>query len=278
MIEKMTIFQNITPPILRSRLKVFSKHSHKYGFCGNYLSWEDARRDSIGYDSGIILEKVKNSLLKVKNGEAVYERDSVLFDEIKYSWPLLATLLLIAGQKGNSLNIIDFGGSLGSTYYQNLKYLSNLNELKWNIVEQESFVICGKKFFEDQSLKFYYDINSCLEETQPNSILFSGSFQYLEKPFEFLSDVLDIQFEYILFDRTTFATNVNKNILTVQKVPPSIYEASYPCWLFNKEKFLEIFKDKYLLWEEFESSLDLKEIINSRTEVTYQGFIFQKMM
>jgi putative methyltransferase (TIGR04325 family) len=275
--DKVTILKNITPPILWNRLKVFSKHPHKYGFCGNYLSWEDAKRDSIGYDSNIILEKVKNSLLKIKNGEAVYERDSVLFDEVRYSWPLLAALLLIAGKKGNSLNIIDFGGSLGSTYYQNLKYLSSLNELRWNIIEQENFVTCGKKNFEDKSLKFYYDINSCLKETQPNSILFSGSLQYVENPFEFLSSLLDFQFEYILFDRTTFVTNIKKNILTVQKVPPSIYEASYPCWLFNKEKFLEIFKDSYLLWEEFESYLDSEETINFQTKVIYQGFIFKKL-
>ena len=31
-----------------------------------------------------VLEKCKNALLKVKNGEAAYERDSVLFNQIQY--------------------------------------------------------------------------------------------------------------------------------------------------------------------------------------------------
>lgn len=31
--------------------------------------------------------------LKVKRGEAVFERDSVLFDEIQYSWPVTAALI-----------------------------------------------------------------------------------------------------------------------------------------------------------------------------------------
>lgn len=40
-----------------------------------------------------ILQTVKNSLLKVKNAEIVYERDSVIFDEIEYSWQLLTGLM-----------------------------------------------------------------------------------------------------------------------------------------------------------------------------------------
>ena len=42
-------------------------------------------RMSSGYDSQLILDKVLTSTLKVKNGEAAYERDSVLFDEIQYA-------------------------------------------------------------------------------------------------------------------------------------------------------------------------------------------------
>ena len=72
---------------------------------GNYTSWAEAQKVSTGYDSQAILEKVKDALLKVKNGEAVYERDSVIFDEIQYSWPLLAGLMWIAAQSGGELNI-----------------------------------------------------------------------------------------------------------------------------------------------------------------------------
>jgi len=48
---------------------------------------EEAMELSTGYDSERILGKVRDSLLKVKRGEAVYERDSVLFDKVQYSWP-----------------------------------------------------------------------------------------------------------------------------------------------------------------------------------------------
>jgi putative methyltransferase (TIGR04325 family) len=268
------ILKSIIPPILSDNMRFRSK----YGWFGDYPSWEDAQKDSVGYDSELIFEKVKNSLLKVKNGEAVYERDSVLFDKVDYSWPLLASLLWIAAQKGNYLNIIDFGGSLGSTYFQNRKFLSAVKKLRWNIVEQDNFVNCGKKYFEDEMLKFYYDIGSCMKETNPSTILFSSSIQYIEKPYDLLANILKNKFEYIIFDLTGFISNGSRDRLTIQKVPPSIYEATYPCWFLNKEKFLSIFKNNYSLVEKFEGYLGQNIKINNRIDAKYLGFIFETLV
>ncbi len=58
---------------------------------------------------------------KVVAGEAVYERDSVVFDHLEYAWPLLACLLQIAAER-RSLRVIDFGGSLGSSWRQNRRF------------------------------------------------------------------------------------------------------------------------------------------------------------
>ena len=91
----------------------------KWGWKGAFDSWEAAQLRSNGYNADNILQKVLAASLRVKEGEALFERDSVLFYEKKYSWELLATLMWIAAQHGETLNIIDFGGSLGSTYYQN---------------------------------------------------------------------------------------------------------------------------------------------------------------
>jgi hypothetical protein len=53
-------------------------------------------QQSHGYDNDTILKKCKDALLKVKNGEAVYERYSVLFDKVQHSFPVLAGLLRAA--------------------------------------------------------------------------------------------------------------------------------------------------------------------------------------
>ena len=65
---------------------------------GDYPSWKEAWKLSQGYDSRVILEKVKKAALKVKTGQALYERDAVIFNKIQYSWPLLAALMWISAQ------------------------------------------------------------------------------------------------------------------------------------------------------------------------------------
>jgi len=90
--------KSLIPPILLNTIRKLK--NNKYGWQGDYSSWEEAENDSTGYDTDKILQTVKASLLKVKNGEAVYERDSVLFNEIQYSWQLLTGLMFCSAKSG----------------------------------------------------------------------------------------------------------------------------------------------------------------------------------
>jgi len=262
------IIKSFIPPFF---LNIFVKiTSMKYGWHGNYNSWEEAKKCSEGYDSEEILNKVKNSLLKVKKGQAAYERDSVIFDKVEYSWPVLSSLMMIAARKGGNLNIIDFGGSLGSTYFQNMKFLNELNNVKWNIVEQENFVKIGKEYFEDKNLRFFTSIKESLKESKSNVILLSSVIQYMEKPFELLDTIISREFDWILFDKTPFVVGRKEDRITIQKVSPAIYSASYPCWFFDKDKFLSFLSLKYDVVEEFECG-DYSNI-NSK----FLGFLLKK--
>lgn len=243
----------------------------KFGWYGNFKTWQEAESLSTGYNVDNILNKVKESLEKVRNGEVFFERDSVIFDKIEYSWELVSILLLIASQNDGKLNLIDFGGSLGSTYYQNRYFLDRLKSIKWNIVEQNNFVEEGKKTFENEVLKFYSSIDECVKsETEiVNGILFSSVLQYLEKPYDLLQKVFMYRFPYIIVDRTGFTLN-NEDRITVQKVPKKIYSASYPCWFFSENSFLKMFSDNgYSLIADF-YSLDVANIPSK-----YKGFIFE---
>ena len=83
--------KHFVPPIFILIYRKIVPKKEKVGiWAGDFASWEEAQSNCSGYDSDIILEKCRNALLKVKNKEAVYERDSVLFDKIQYSWGLLA--------------------------------------------------------------------------------------------------------------------------------------------------------------------------------------------
>jgi len=230
---------------------------------------QEAQNNSIGYDSDKILQTVKNSLIKVKNGEAVYERDSVIFDEIQYSWQLLTGLMFASAKKGGVLKVCDFGGSLGSTYYQNKKFLDKLDDVLWGVVEQKHFVDIGKKEFEDDRLKFFYSVDECVEKEKSNVLVLSSVLQYIEKPYELLDDILKNDFEYILIDRTPFSKIGEK--ITLQIVPPTIYEASYPCRFFEQDKFINYFtKNGYEQFEEFDS-LD-----GENNDYVFKGMILEK--
>jgi putative methyltransferase (TIGR04325 family) len=263
---KDTIKQ-LTPPVLiqaATRLR-----APVYDLSGDYRSWDEAMAASTGYDSDVILEKTRLALLAVKNGEAAYERDSVLFDEIEYSWPLLAGLMWVAARCGGMLNVLDYGGSLGSTYFQNRVFLSALPDVRWNIVEQPRHVQVGKACFEDDRLRFYADIRDCLAETQPNVVLFSSVLQYLERPYTVLDQVLALPCEHVIIDRTPFWTGAEDR-LCVQTVPPSIYSASYPGWIFSRQGFQSHLEKDWQCIVTFGSS----DRLVGPVDVVYQGGVF----
>jgi len=238
------------------------------GLSGDYRSWDEAMAASTGYDSDVILEKTRLALLAVKNGEAGYERDSVLFDEIEYAWPLLAGLMWVAARCGGALNVLDFGGSLGSTYFQNRAFVSTLPEVRWNIVEQSRHVETGKAWFEDDRLHFYADIAGCLAETQPNVVLLSSVLQYLERPYAILDQVLALPGEHVIIDRTPFWAGPSDR-LCVQTVPPSIYPASYPSWIFSRQQFRSRLDDDWQCIVTFDNPHRLVGPV----DVAYEGVI-----
>jgi putative methyltransferase (TIGR04325 family) len=177
----------------------------------------------------------------------------------------------VAAQNKGILNVIDFGGSLGSTYYQNKKFLDTLPNVSWNIIEQQNFVKAGIESFQNETLRFYHSISECYSvlNKKIDVILFSGVLQCLKNPFDILKEAFGFGIKYIIVDRTGFTLN-NKQRITVQKVPARIYDASYPCRFFSEKDFLAFFEEnKYELIADFEA-LDYVNIPSK-----YKGFIFE---
>ena len=239
-------------------------------FSGNYTRWKDARDASSGYDAERILRKVRESARKVRDGEAAWERDSVLFPRVEYSWPVLAGLLWVAARRGGRLRLVDFGGGLGTSYYQNRKFLAGLAEIRWSIVEQSAFAACGREEFTDEHLTFHEDLEACVSSTRPDAILLSGVLQYLESPHDLLTRVNSLGLDTILVDRTPFLLQ-GEDRLTVQAVPPGILEGSYPCWFLNRDGFLAAFSDAYELTAEFDG-FEKANIPHS----AFRGFLFRR--
>ncbi|MCG6152932.1 methyltransferase, TIGR04325 family [Leptospira bandrabouensis] len=216
-----------------------------FWFQGKYDSWEHAVANTDGYSNAVIFEKVKESALKVKNGEALFERDSCCFDLEEFSFPLSTYLLYIASRFQSSLSIIDVGGSLGSTYFQHKRLFQYLNNLKWHIIEQKHYVEFGRNELENKVLKFSENLSESLKNTKFDAVLFSASLQYFEHWKIFIENVVNAKVEFIILDRIPILQSKNKSFVTIQYVPAYIYDVSYPCHLFSQNDLDECLLNKY---------------------------------
>lgn len=268
--------------LLRLSKKIIKKGMHLFlnqkktiiEFENAQNSWEIAKEKTTGYDSKNILEKVKDATLKVKNKEAVFERDSVLFDKIEYSEDILKALNHIALANNNQLNVIDFGGSLGSLYYQYVNLLDSQN-ITWNVIEQAHFVEIGKKEISNNQLFFYENIKEVFQKEKHQVLLLSSVLQYIKNYKEKLNEILKFQFEYIIIDRTSFIEGVDEEVM-IQKVPESIYNASYPIRFFNYNKFISLLRDGYDILHTFDSYCDPTLKTNENKLLYWKGFILKR--
>jgi putative methyltransferase (TIGR04325 family) len=253
-------------------VKRVARYSFKYGWHGRYNSWSEALGKSTGYNADTVLQRVKAAALKVQSGQAQYERDGIAQDHVEVFYPLLATLLWIASQNKNRLSLIDYGGSLGTSYRQNFPFLKHLESLEWNLIEQKMFVDEGRKSFENEHLKFYYSLGEVLPVSQPQLLLFSSSLQYMEKPYELLEQVKQSNIPYLMIDRTAFINEADDRI-TIQSVPPAFYDASYPCWFFSEQKMDAFLKDTFEQVYGFESG---QKVTLGLEELNYTGKLWKR--
>jgi putative methyltransferase (TIGR04325 family) len=265
--------RDLLPPVLGRVLRRLNATGRdRLRFTGDYYDWDSAVRDSGGYAAPEILEITRRAMIKIKQGEALFERDSVLFAMREPPFPLISGLLREASLGGNRLSVLDFGGALGSSYFQCRPYLDGLTELSWSVVEQPGHVACGKAEFTDKHLRFYDSFSSCVMNERPSALLLSSVLQYLPDPYAFLTDALRHPFRHVLVDRTAFH-EYDRDRLTVQHVPKSIYPASYPAWFLSRSRFLAQFAQNYKLVDEF--SVDEKAAPEGGGAF-FKGYIFER--
>lgn len=221
-------------------------------FRGRYTNWSDAARRATGYDNQAILARVLKATLEVKAGRAVYERDSVLFFDSETERELINRLLRAAKENQSSLRVLDFGGSLGSIYWQHRRELSGISELRWDIVEQPHFVEAGRNYIQNERIRFYSTIDEAERQSKHDAVLASCVVQFLPDPHQFLDDLVCRNPPLILFHNLSLHDG-DRDYLRIEYVPPEIYPASYPMWFFNRDKFLGHFAAAYQVEQAYQS-------------------------
>ncbi len=251
------LIRDFFPPVL---WRLLSRIANRPGieFRGNYNTWEEAvaALNTKGYAEPNILSKTLESVKAVRDGKAVYERDSVLFDEIHYSWPLLVTLMLGGANSEETLKVLDFGGSLGSTFFQKRKFLGLLHKkVAYGVVEQPHYVVAGNEHIKTDGLFFFETICQFVKEKgTPDVVVLSGVLQNLDKPEAIIERITQTKAKYIVTDRTPYMLKGNKERICIQHVPGYIYQAKYPHRFFVEKQLLKQFTDQgYELLERFQA-------------------------
>jgi len=228
------MLRNLT--ILYLKFKALFK---PYGYFGHYADWQSATRDASGYDSEAIINRVAEASRIVRDGKAGFEQDSTTgnLEDFSFSFfPFLEKQLA----SGKRFRVLDFGGGLGSHFYP-LNQLLKANNLDWTIIEQEAFFSIGKKEFESDQLHFIQNPDEW-SGPAPNLLLLGCVLPYLEQPYQVLQRLTDLKPEYIIVDKHPLVQG-RKDRLTLQRIPPTIYSASYPAWFFSEDKWKEALPD-----------------------------------
>lgn len=222
-------------------------------FSGPYESMGKAAAASSGYSASNIAKAVVNAIEQVRRGEAAMERDGFALSRPQYPYQLLTVLLHLAGQHGNAmLNVVDFGGSLGSSYFACKPWLRHIGNLRWIVIEQPHFASIGNSRFADGSLEFSASIDTL--SFRPDLVLASGVLMYLPDPYETLGCLLNMSAKMCVIDRTAIVQTPD-DTFAVEHVRSGNYEASYPCRFLSYPKLITACLAKYDCVEEF-SALD----------------------
>jgi putative methyltransferase (TIGR04325 family) len=250
-----TTMREIMPPFLWRFAKRLCSDvdSSSLNWQGNYPDWQSAVAASGGYGEEAVFLKMRDAARVVRDGSALWERDSVLFYHEEYNYPLVAALMSVAAWNKGELSVLDFGGAFGSTYRQNRRIFKNLN-VSWAIVEQPHIVECGRKEFSDGTLAFFSSIQEAYADSPADVVVFSSSLQYIESPYDLLEKITSLNPKAIIIDRTPLAEKGER--ITVQHVPPEIYSASYPCRWLDKRRVNGILERTMRLSPWWQSAVD----------------------
>lgn len=249
------LVRGLTPPFawdfakrrLPGLVRLLGGHYTHIRFEGDYPDFASARRASRGYDEPAILERTRQALLKVKRGEARWEQDAMVSDSDELPWPLLACLARIAASRGaRRLTVLDFGGSLGTTYYWCRPFLRPEFDVQWHVVEQPGHVAVGRAEFASPELHFHEGIAEAHAAANPDVLLLSGVLQFLAEPERFFAGLMELGVPHVILDRTPLWRHA-RHRLTIQQVPREIYQASYPAWFLSEERFLAAAGAHYVL-------------------------------
>ncbi|MDG2252934.1 MAG: methyltransferase, TIGR04325 family [Methylophilaceae bacterium] len=148
---------------------------------------------------------------------------------------ILSTMLT----KNEVITVLDFGGGLGSLYYETLELTVNKKNIRFIIVENNSICSIGNDFFNaDSNVEFLTELPKLKNDHKINLIHAGSSMHYVDDWKKLLDIFAKYQPKYMIFadlpagDIETFVTIQNQ------------YGDKAPVRFWNLKEFVDIVEDK----------------------------------
>jgi len=194
-------------------------------------SWEDAERDSVGYES------VPLSGLDASNYPQQEMSGNAL--GVVAAFGVALAYLKDKENMGGAIRVVDFGGADGR-YADLVSCAFPSMQFDWIVVETPR-VVESMQPRTRRNLAFATDLALVLEE--PADISFaSAAINYVRSPVPTVNCLLKGSSLTILARLPLWPTT--KHEVAVQRTQRKPFEISYPTWFFSEEDFMHEIRDK----------------------------------
>jgi putative methyltransferase (TIGR04325 family) len=184
----------------------------------------------------------------------------------------------------NEIIVLDFGGACGAHYFETKRFLQESVKIYWNVIETQEMVKSAKEHnLENNELRFFDDFSKI--SVPIDFVYSSGTLQYVPDAYEYLTKLMELKANVILFNRMMFNEN-DRDFVTIQtsrlsdngpgKLPDGYVDKDikYPHTTLSYKKFTEWLEKQYKLEWVFDEHSGMFNINNEK--IIGKGLLFVK--
>jgi putative methyltransferase (TIGR04325 family) len=266
------IYNTVDRLIKTRKHPVFNSYQNALAYCSKKGYENDLLIDVLTYKMKYFLERQK------------VEEDKTL--TTTQSFTLLSITKLLASYPDKKLfHILDFGGNLGGHYHDLKKVFGDSIKLKWAVVETPALAKAGQHFANEE-LSFFDSIESAAQFLGKIDLVHSsGTLQCVEEPKQYLDRLLQLDSEFMLFNRLGL-NRKNRDFITIHHsklswnghpgLPPGVDDQaiSYPFTFLSEEYFYDTLASNYQIVARFNDNSGILDIPSE--EIVGGGLLFSR--
>ena len=222
---------------------------------GCYADWNAASRacNDIPIESQRLA--YERALLEVLEGRALYERDSLLKHEPVCCRPLLDVILSFYNQGIACPTVLDFGGGLGSVYFQHKRWFTADKPISWNVVERPEIAATGRRLVKDSRLSFFDSLDTAVQRP-PDIVVANCILPMVPEPETLLASFAALSPRWFFIGRMPVANRGGHNLISRQIVPRFIYDSESPFWFFDESACVRMLSSNFQIVNQSISDCD----------------------